>query len=110
MRFNVVDTEKIYRRLLAEPDAAKRESLYRQEFVAPFEGLIQTFGGGDGLDMFRRWLLYAPDDFAGSRREKIQDILDKLAAYDAWNKAVQALDDANAAFAPYADRIPLEMI
>ena len=60
MQFTIVDTEAAYRRLLAAPDAA-REAIFRAELVAPFEGLVRAFGGGDGLAMFRAWKL-APDN------------------------------------------------
>src|SRR5262245_25586051 len=71
MKFNILDTESIYRRLLNEPDAAQREAIFRQELIAPFAGLIQVFGGGDELAMFGQWGMRL-DLFDGERREKMQ--------------------------------------
>jgi uncharacterized protein YjaZ len=106
MNFTIIDTESAYRRLLDAPDAATREAIYRQELVEPFAGLVQRFGGGDGLEMFARWNM-SPEQFADGNREHMRQVLDTLAAHDAWGQAARALDDAKAAFAPYADRIPL---
>jgi uncharacterized protein YjaZ len=109
MKFDVLDTERIYRRLLAEPEAAAREAIFLDELVAPFAGLVQMFGGGDGVAMFRPWGM-SPDQFGDGNRQQMSDILDKLAAAHAWERAAQALDKGWAAFAPFADRIPLERI
>ena len=108
MNFCIVDTESAYRRLLDAPDAATRESIFQQELVAPFSGLIQFFGG-DGPVTFAQWGMN-PEQYAPDRRERMTAIVDALAAADAWNRAVQALEKGRATFASYADRIPLEKI
>lgn len=108
MQFTIVDTEAAYRRLLAAPDAA-REAIFRAELVAPFEGLVRAFGGGDGLAMFRAWKL-APEQFEGAGWDWVAAALDALTAYGAWERAVEALEDGRRAFAPFLDRIPLERI
>jgi uncharacterized protein YjaZ len=105
MKFNIINTEAIYRRLLDEPDAAVREATFREELIAPFEGLIQVFGGGDGLAMFRQWGM-SPEQF--ENREHMRAILDALANADAWNRAAQSLEKGYTAFAEFHDRIPLE--
>lgn len=110
MEFNIIDTEAIYRRLLDTSDAAEREAIYRTELLAPFEGMFRIFGGGDPIAMARGWTLYTPEDFAGDARLAITSVLDRLAAYDAWDKTAAAIQRANAAFAPYADRIPLRQV
>ncbi len=110
MKFNIINTEAIYRRMLAEPDESRRASIFRNELIAPYEGLIQTFGGGEGMAMFRQWAIYTPDMLADGGREALVAVLDRLAAHDAWNQAISALDDARVAFEPYADRIPLDTI
>ena len=51
MQFQIVDTEHAYRRLLAAPDAAARERIFSEELIAPFNGLVQIFGG-DGMTTF----------------------------------------------------------
>lgn len=109
MIFTVVDTESAYRRLLDAPDAAAREAIFRAELVAPFEGLVQAFGGGDALAMFKQWGM-SPEQFAEDNHARMAATLDTLAGYDAWSKAIQALEEGRAAFAAYADRISLERI
>jgi len=49
MKLHIIDVESIYRRLLTITDANERESIYRQELLAPFEGMMRFFGGGDPL-------------------------------------------------------------
>lgn len=109
MKFNIVDTEAVYRRLLVTPDRAEREAIFYEGLVAPFADLVKIFGGGDGMATFRQWGM-SLDQFESSRRDATAAILDKLAASDAWNKAAQALEDGRAAFGPFVDRIPLETI
>jgi uncharacterized protein YjaZ len=108
MQFQIVDTESAYRRLLAAPDAGTRETIFRDELIAPFSGLVQLFGG-DGLAAFAGWGM-SPDQFADDQREHVAAIIETLAAHDAWTRAAQALEDGRAAFARYADRIPLGVI
>jgi hypothetical protein len=45
MHFDVVDTESAYGRLLDAPDAEARETIFREELVEPFIGLVKRFGG-----------------------------------------------------------------
>ena len=108
MQFQIVDTEQAYRRLLAAPDAAARERIFSEELIAPFNGLVQIFGG-DGMTTFAAWGM-SPEQCAGDRRGQMAGIIDTLAAHDAWNEAAQALEDGWAAFARHADRIPLDSI
>lgn len=108
MDFQIVDTETAYRRLLNAPDAATREAIFRQELIEPFNGLVQFFGG-DGPAAFAQWGM-RPDQFAEDTREQMAALIDALAAANAWNRAVQALETGRQAFAAYADRIPLEKI
>lgn len=109
MNFTIIDTQSSYRRLLAAQDAAAREAIFYAELVAPFAGLIQKFGGGDGVSAFKMWGM-SPDQFAPDNREKMTAILDQLAAADAWNRAARSLDKGWTAFAPYADRIALSSV
>lgn len=107
MKFNIIDTQSAYRRLLNAPDAATREKVFRDELIAPFSGLVQVFGGGDGLAMFAQWGM-SPEQF--ENRTHMARILDELAAADAWNKAALAVEHGYAALAPYEDRIALDTI
>ncbi len=109
MKFNIIDTEAVYRRLLAAESAAAREAIFRDELVAPFAGLVQVFGGGDAFAMFKQWGM-SPEQFADDGRARVLAGLEQFAAHDAWNRAAQALEDGRRAFAPYLDRIPTEII
>lgn len=109
MQFKIINTETIYRRLLAEPDAAAREAIFHDELVAPFRGMVNVFGGGDGLAMFRMWGM-SPEHFAGEKRAWMEETVNRLAAADAWTQTAQALDEGYAAFAPAHDRISLDEI
>ena len=110
MNINVIDTQATYNRLLAAPDAAAREAIFRAEVVAPYQGVVDIFGGGaDGLAQFAQWGM-TPDQFAGDRRAETAALIDTLAANHAWDQFAQALGDAQKAFAPYAERIPLETV
>ncbi|HEX2622054.1 MAG TPA: hypothetical protein VHL11_17980, partial [Phototrophicaceae bacterium] len=100
MKFNILDTRSIYQQMLATTDDTEREAIFRDCIVTPFDGLVRTFGGTDGVAMFKQWLMSA-DQFTGEQRSWSTRVMDGLIAYDAWNKAEQALEDANRAFAPY---------
>lgn len=109
MNFNIIDAVSVYRRLLAEPDAARREAIYRAELAAPFQGLVDVFGGGDALERFAQWGM-SPDRFGDEQRAETAALIDALAAHHAWEQFAQALDDAHKAFAPYEDHIGLETV
>lgn len=104
MKFNVIDTENIYRRLLDTPDAASRAVMFNDELVAPFSGLAKVFGM-DGQTAFKMWGM-APDLFGGDHRDKLRATIETMAAANAWGRAAEALAEGAAAFAKYADRIP----
>ncbi len=106
MHFHILDTESTYRRLLAAPDAAAREAIFRAELIEPFQGLVNIMGGGDGLAAFAQWGM-SPEQFADA---SLAPSLDALASADAWARAARALEMGWTAFAPYADRIPTERI
>lgn len=108
MQFEIVDTESAYRCLLDAPDAAAREVIYRQELIEPVAGLVQYFGG-DGLAAFAQWGMN-PEQFAPDRRDGMRALIDALAAAHAWDRSVLALERGRAAFAAYADQIPLPKI
>lgn len=105
MKLHHIDVENIYRRLLATDDVEERETLYRRELLAPFEGMMRIFGGGDPLALAKVWTLYAPEDFAGEMRPTVEELVERMAAGNAWRRSAAALERGVAAFAPYADRI-----
>lgn len=94
--------------MLAAPDAAAREAIFDRALIEPFDGLVQFFGG-DGPAVFAQWGMRA-EQFAGDGREEMAALIDALATAHAWERAVQALEKGRAAFAAYADRIPLEEV
>lgn len=108
MNFHIIDTESIYRRLLAANTDAEREAAF-QDLLTPYEGLIQIFGG-DAMQSMRQWAIYMPEDYANGKREIITQQVNKLAAASAWELATEALEEARNAFAPVADRIPVQDI
>jgi uncharacterized protein YjaZ len=110
MKLRIIDVESIYRRLLTITNANERESIYRQELLAPFEGMIRVFGGGDPLALAKMWTLYTPEDFASETRLMIEGLVDQMVAGDAWRRSAAALEQGVAAFAPYADRVPLDAV
>lgn len=110
MKLNIIDAESIYRRLLVTSSVEERESIYRKELLAPFEGMMRIFGGGDPLALARIWTLYAPDDFVGEARPVVEALVERMAADKAWRRCAAALERGIAAFGPYADGIPLDSI
>lgn len=109
MKFNIIETESIYRRLLAESDSDVREGIFRTELVEPFMGLVKTFGMPDGVMAFKQWGM-SLEQFGEGNRDRMKEILDALAGANAWRRAAEALDRGYAAFTDYADCIPLEAI
>ncbi|MEZ4670264.1 MAG: DUF2268 domain-containing putative Zn-dependent protease [Anaerolineae bacterium] len=105
MKFNIVDTESIYRRLLAEPNDNARETIFRDELVEPFKGLAQTFGLPDGMTAFKQWNM-SPDQFSDGNHPRMVSIVEALAQANAWQRAAASLDKGWAAFSAYAERIP----
>ena len=107
MKFEIIDTQAAYARLLSEPDSAVREAIFREKLVAPFSGLAQVFGGGDPAAMFANWGL-SLDLFGDAQRAQTQAVVDGLTAANGWQRAADSLVTARAAFAPYAEEIPLQ--
>lgn len=108
MKLHIIDVESIYRRLLNNASAQEHEAMYRQELLAPFEGMMRIMGGGDPLAQAKMWALYTPEDFAGEQRPIVEEIVGRLTDDGAWQRSVAALERGLAAFAPYVDRIALD--
>lgn len=110
IRFNLLDTEATYRKLLATDAADERKIIFRQELIDPFAGLLTMMGGAaDPALMFEQWGM-SVEQVAPENRAAFEGKLDKLADFDAFDKAKAALEAGREAFAPYADRIPTEEI
>jgi uncharacterized protein YjaZ len=108
MNFQIVNSQAIYRRLLATPDAASRERIFKDELIEPFQGIVDIFGG-DGIAAYKNWGMW-PDQFTGEAGYKMSALLDTLTLHHAWERSEQALHKGWAAFAKYTDRIPTEKI
>ncbi len=110
MKLQIMDVESIYRRLLNSANKQEREAIYRQELLAPFEGMMRIMGGGDPLAQAKMWTLYTPEDFDGEQRPIIAEMVRRLSDDGVWQRSAAALERGVAAFAPYADRIALDTI
>lgn len=110
MKLQIIDVESIYRRLLNSTSAQEREAMYRQELLAPFEGMMRVYGGGDPLAWAKMWGLYIPEDFVGEQRPLIEEMVRRLTDDGAWQKFAAALERGVAAFAPSASRVALDTI
>jgi uncharacterized protein YjaZ len=108
MEFTVLDTASTFRRLLDTPDADQRETIFRTELVAPFAGLTEIFGGGDGLAQFAMWGM-APDYYT-PENPALRSRLEVFRKARAWERTAEALERCAQAFAPFADRIPVRPV
>ncbi|MCC6615612.1 MAG: hypothetical protein IT320_19220 [Anaerolineae bacterium] len=106
MHFDILDVERIYRRLLAAPDDASREAIFDAELVAPFDGLARIMGGS-GRASFAQWGM-TPALFGGEMAARVMAYVDALAAADAWGRFADALNLGWRAFSAYHDRITLD--
>jgi uncharacterized protein YjaZ len=109
MHFQILDTEAVYRRMLAAPDAAARATIFRDQLAAPFAGLARTMGGDDVVASFAQWGMTA-ELCAPERHAEMQSRLDALSEANAWQRTTRALEKGKAVFAGYAERIPLDSV
>ena len=86
MKLHIIDVESIYRRLLNSASMQERETIYRQELLAPFEGMMRIMGGGDPLEQAKMWTLYTPEDFDGEQRPVIEEMVGRLTENGAWQQ------------------------
>ncbi len=112
MKSNWIPTNEYYGRLLTEPDAAKREQLYLDLFVQPWQqmmNMMQRPSMDVGID--------AADPFAGAKAwgwllphqtDEIARMLQKMEAANAWEIGREAAAQAAAQFTPYAQRLPFD--
>jgi uncharacterized protein YjaZ len=110
VKLHIIDVESIYWRLLSSASVQEREAIYRQELLAPFEGMMRIMGGGNPLALAKMWTLYTPEDFVGEQRPLIEEMVRRLTDDGAWQRSAAALERGVAAFAPYAERIALDTI
>lgn len=110
MKSNWIPTNEYYGRLLTEPDAAKREQLYLDLFVKPWQQM---------MSMMQRPGMDPNDPFAGAKvwgwllphqTAEIASLLQKMEVANAWETGQDAAALAAARFTPYADRLPFDTI
>src|SRR5258707_6918717 len=96
MKFKHVSTNTIYRAIIAQPDRAKRQALYLDGLVRPFEGLWQTFGVPNAaqpenyvatMRVAEMWKLLTPETL----NESALELLKLLESVNAWPVRVEAL-------------------
>ena len=111
MKGNWIRTNEIYHQIIAADDLAAKQQLYREQFIAPWQAMMQMMGGmvsEDNEDEFaaaRAWAWLLPQDLTA-----VPPALTKLEAANAWDAGEQAMTAAVKRLAPYADRIPIETI
>lgn len=111
MQINWIPTDEYYQRIVAAPDAEARQQLYLELFVQPWKAMMDMFAGmrggadDDPLAGARAWAWLLPE-----QPDEIARLLRTMQDADAWTNGRQALEQAAARFAPYADRMPLEAV
>ena len=108
MKSNWTPTNEYYHRLLAETDASKREQLYLELFVQPWQQMMSMMQrpGTDQNDPFagaKVWGWLLPEQI-----DEIAKLLQKMDEADAWKTGKQAAAQAAARFDSYADRLPFD--
>lgn len=108
MKSNWIPTNDYYGRLLTEPDAAKREQLYLDLFVQPWQQM---------MNMMQRPGMEPNDPFTGAKTwgwllprqtEEIARLLQKMEAASAWEIGQEAAAKAAAQFTSFANRLPFD--
>ncbi len=108
MKSKWIPTNEYYHRLLAESDAAKREDLYLELFVQPWQQMMSMMQrpGTEQNDPFagaKAWGWLLPDQVA-----EIAALLKTMDEANAWETGQEAAATAAARFATYADRLPFD--
>jgi uncharacterized protein YjaZ len=114
MEFTVQDTLSVYRKIIAEKSTEKKQEIFKDELMKPYEGMFNVFGSSlhpgagmmDAMMMLQGWSFILPqqiDERALPRLETMQE-------YRAWDLMAETLKKAIGAFKKYEDRIPLKHI
>ena len=108
MKSNCIPTNDYYHRLLAESDVAKREQLYLELFVQPWQKMMNMMqrpgmDANDPLAGAKVWGWLLPDQVEG-----IANLLHKMEAAHAWDISRDAAAKAADRFTPYADRFTFD--
>lgn len=108
MKSNWIPTNEYYQRLLAEHDATKREQLYLELFVRPWQQMMNMMqrpgmDPNDPLAGAKVWGWLLPD-----QTEQIAALLQTMEAANAWDVGQEAAAKAAERFSPYANRFEFD--
>ncbi len=114
MEFTVQDTMSVYRKIIAEEDTDRKQAIFRDELMKPYEGLFNAFGSSlhpgagkmDAKMMLTSWSFLLPQNID----QKALKRLETMKEYRAWDLMEETLKKATDAFRKYEDRIPLKHI
>ncbi len=104
-------TDDFYRQIIAAPDLAAKERLYREHFIQPWQPMMARIGPmfdadpSDDLAVARGWGWVLPEGLHSA-----PDALLALEAANAWQVGEQALALGAARFAPFAARLPFDKV
>jgi len=108
MKSNWIPTNEYYHRLLAETDAARREQLYLELFVEPWQQMMSMMqqpgmNQNDPLAGAKVWGWLLPH-----QTELMVKLLQQMEAANAWETGQDAAATVAAHFSPYANRLPFD--
>lgn len=104
-------TNAYYHQIVAAPDRATRDRLYRELFIQPWKLMMERVAPmfnadpSDHMAVARGWAWLLPEHLA-----QTPAALRKLEAAGAWEVGARALAEGVARFEPYADRIPFDTV
>lgn len=109
MQSHWIPTNAYYHRIIAEPDAEKKQALFDELFVQPWAQMLsvtgQMTGAASPQEAAQRsgWLM--PEQL-----DTVPEQLALLEETNAWEIAAQALAEGAARFAPYIDQHGVEAV
>lgn len=111
MQTTWLPTNDYYHQIIATADAAQRQSLYLENFVQPWETMLQQFGAMNGaadddpLAGAKAWHWLLPDDLTST-----PDSLAALETANAWEIGADALARSAAQFADHAAKVGVDAV
>ncbi|WP_424359074.1 DUF2268 domain-containing protein [Methanocella sp. MCL-LM] len=113
MEFEVLDTILSYEKIATEMNVEKKQEIYYQELVKPFEGMFRMFGAQpdasgkiDATSLLNMWAYLGP----GQIDENILDTLRFVKKYDPASTMAKTLERAWGMFEGYEHRIPIKRV
>ncbi|HLV35387.1 MAG TPA: DUF2268 domain-containing putative Zn-dependent protease [Spirillospora sp.] len=109
MKTRWISTDDAYRQIVAAPEMAAKEQIFRERFGPLFAAMQESAphipAQKDALEAAREWGMLLPEDLID-----LPEALRRLEAADAWQVAEKALAEGAARFAPYTDRITVNSV